>query len=229
MISVRDLTFSYGKKSLLNGVSFEAHEGECVVLAGSNGSGKSTTLSLVTGTLKPESGEVHVEGRIGFVPQGTALFEDMTVEDNLRFFAGLFKASIPETLPFDLNRDRNKKVSRLSGGRKKQVSIACALLGAPENLLLDEPAAGLDLMYQQQLSDLLLRLKEEGRTILYVGHNPLEYASFFDRIVFLGGETPEYFERSSFSEEEGEPGRLADRIAENFKTRLEQPASKGEK
>ena len=126
MITVSDLAFSYGKKTILNGLSFSAGPGECVAIIGSNGSGKSTTLSLITGALKPERGTISVEGRIGFIPQGTALFEDMTVEDNLRFFAGLFHASVPKSLPFGLSGDLKKRVSKLSGGRKKQVSIAAA-------------------------------------------------------------------------------------------------------
>ena len=221
MISVQDLSFSYGKKQILNGLSFSVGEGECVVLIGSNGSGKSTTLSLITGALKPERGTVSTEGRIGFIPQGTALFEDMTVADNLRFFAGLFHAAVPDVLPFGLSKDLKKRVSKLSGGRKKQVSIAAALLGDPENLLLDEPAAGLDLVYQQQLIDLLHELKKAGRAILYVGHNPLEYASVFDRLVFLGGETPRYFTRNDFGGPEADVGLIAGRISEFFKKHYE--------
>ena len=218
MISVKDLSFSYGKKRILSGLSFSAGPGECVAIIGSNGSGKSTTLSLITGALKPAAGEIAVTGKIGFIPQGTALFEDMTVEDNLRFFAGLFHAEVPSVLPFDLNKDRKKRVSKLSGGRKKQVSIAAALLGDPENILLDEPAAGLDLVYQQQLIDLLFQLKAAGRTILYVGHNPFEYAAVFDRLVFLGKDGPRYFSRNDFGGNETDIGLVAGRISEYFKS-----------
>ena len=221
MITVSDLAFSYGKKTILNGLSFSAGPGECVAIIGSNGSGKSTTLSLITGALKPERGTISVEGRIGFIPQGTALFEDMTVEDNLRFFAGLFHASVPKSLPFGLSGDLKKRVSKLSGGRKKQVSIAAALLGDPENLLLDEPAAGLDLVYQQQLIDLLYELKKAGRAILYVGHNPLEYASVFDRLVLLGQNAPVCFSREDFGGSETDVGLIAGRISEYFKKHYE--------
>ena len=186
MIEVKDLSFSYGRKSLLKEISFQVSSGECMVIAGPNGSGKSTLLSLLTGALKPKSGSIRSEGSIAILPQGTALFEDMSVEDNLRFFAGVCGVPVPETLPFGLERYRREKLSTLSGGSKKRVSLACSLLGNPANLLLDEPIGGLDASYRSELSSLIISLKQSGHCLLYVGHDPLEYAAFVDRILFIG-------------------------------------------
>ena len=213
MVSAQDLGFSYGKEKLFQGLSFAANAGECLVLAGPNGSGKSTLLSLISGVLKPDAGQIRTEGKLALVPQGTALFEDMTVEENLLFFAGLQKARVPQELPFSLNRYRKKRLSALSGGSKKRVSIACALLGDPQNILFDEPCAGLDIKYQEELSDLILRLKAKGCTILYAGHDPLEYVRFFDRIVFLGQRRPLLYEAAALTGSSGDIYETARTVA----------------
>ncbi len=193
MIRAEHLSFSYGKGTLIRDVRFEVRPGECLVLTGPNGSGKSTLLALIAGALKPQEGVIRAEGALGMVPQGTALFEDMTVEDNLLFFAGLNKTSVPDVLPFGLEQYRKKRVASLSGGSQKRVSIACALLGDPANLLLDEPCAGLDIAYRAELAELMMHLKEEGRCLIYVAHEPTEYAAFFDKLLFLGEDSPRYY------------------------------------
>lgn len=185
MVTLREVSFSYGKRKLLKELSFSVGPGECVVLAGPNGSGKSTAVSLIAGVLRPDSGTISVRGSIGFVPQGTALFEDMSVEENLRFFAGLKNCPVPEKLPFGVEQYRKMRVSRLSGGMKKQVSIACALLGDPQVILLDEPCAALDICYREELAGMIHALKEKGCAVIYVGHDPMEFASFYDRLVFF--------------------------------------------
>lgn len=185
---VRELTFSYGKRTVLERLSFSAGPGECLVLAGPNGSGKSTLLALLAGVLKPDSGEISVDGKVGYVPQGSALFEDMTVEQNLKFFAGLARCPLPPELPFGLDARRKDRVAKLSGGLKKQVSIACALLGDPQVILLDEPCAALDIRYRDELIALVREWKARGRTVLYAGHEPAEFYPFCDRLLFPGGE-----------------------------------------
>jgi len=192
MIELREVFFSYGKREILKDLSFSVKPEECVVLAGPNGSGKSTALSVIAGVLRPASGEVTVEGSLGFVPQGTALFEDMTVEDNLRFFAGLKKCRVPKKLPFGVERYGRTRVSKLSGGMKKQVSIACALLGDPQAVLMDEPCASLDAPYREELSELIRSLKDRGCAVVYVGHEPMEFAPFYDRLIFFKNGHTEY-------------------------------------
>ncbi len=201
MISIRDLHFSYGRRKIIDNLSFDAARGECVVLAGPNGSGKSTLLALAAGVLRASSGQITVRGRVGYVPQGTALFADATVEENLRFFADLARVPLPKHFPFAVEQYKKKKLSALSGGMKKQVSIACALLGDPEVILLDEPCAALDLGFRAEMADLVLSLKEQGRTVLYVGHDPAEFCAFCDRLVFFG-DSPRVLERRELAEED---------------------------
>lgn len=186
MIELKDVSFSYGRRKILNNLCVSVWAGECVVLAGPNGSGKSTALSIMAGVLRPDAGTVRVSGSVGYAPQGTALFEDMTVRDNLRFFAGLRKCPVPAALPFGVAQYLGTRVSKLSGGMKKQVSIACALLGDPQVLLLDEPCGALDAQYRQELVQLILERKQQGCAIVYVGHEPQEFSAFYDKLVFLG-------------------------------------------
>ncbi len=217
MIQAEGIRFSYGKGRLIRDLGFTAGPGECVALTGPHGSGKSTLLSLVAGVMKPEAGTIRTEGKLGLVPQGTALFEDMTVEENLLFFAGLTGAAIPKELPFSLDQYRRRKLSALSGGSKKRVSLACALLGDPANLLFDEPCAGLDILYQQELIRLISSLKAQGRTIIYVSHDPQEYVSFFDRLIFLGGPSPRVFDAREFSGEAAAAYETARDITEAYR------------
>lgn len=201
VIEAKNVSFGYRRKSVLRDISFQVKPGECLVLAGVNGAGKSTLLTILAGLRKAKSGEVICRGKIGYLPQGISLFEDMTVEDNLRFFAGLAKCKVPESLPFSLDKKRKERVGRLSMGQKKQVSIACTMLGEPELLLFDEPAASLDVVYRDELIQWLLQLKKEGRTIVYVGHDPVEFVDIYDKLLVLGTEV-QYFERESLSGEQ---------------------------
>ena len=199
----------------MRGLTLTAAPGECVVLAGPNGSGKSTALSVLAGVLRPGSGTVRVDGPVGYAPQGTGLFEDMTVEDNLAFFARLAGCKVPGALPFGVERYGRRRVSRLSVGMKKQVSIACALLGDPMAVLLDEPCAALDMEYREELAALIGGLKERGRAVVYVGHEPMEFASFYDKLVFFGGEWACY-SRTELSGEPAEDSRLCDNFGKLF-------------
>ena len=217
MVTFNNVSFSYGKKEILKNLSFSVGSGECLVLAGPNGSGKSTAASMVAGVLQPKSGEISVRGSVGFVPQGTALFEDMSVADNLRFFAGLKNCHVPERLPFGVERYRKMRVSRLSGGMKKQVSIACALLGDPEIVLMDEPCASLDVCYRAELAELITRLKNRGCAVIYVGHEPMEFASFYDRLLFFQDGYIEHT-REQLSGNPAEDIRLCEQFAELFIT-----------
>lgn len=198
MIHAKGLSFSYGKHRIIDRLDFDAVRGECVVFAGPNGSGKSTVLALAAGILKPKEGSVRVNAKIGYVPQGTSLFEDATVEENLRFFADMSHTSVPARLPFDLERFRKKRISELSGGMKKQVSIACAMLGNPEVILLDEPCTALDISFRTELINTVLSWKREGRTVLYVGHDPSEFYPFFDKLIFLS-DKPVTYDRQTLS------------------------------
>ncbi len=185
MLEARNLSFKYGKRQILKEVSFRVDDGECLVITGENGSGKSTLLSLLSGALKPDSGSIEYDGRIGLVPQGNSVFDDMTVQENIRFFAGLAGKKQMPHLPFDLEEVAKVKAGRLSGGYKKRLNVACTLVAGPDIWLFDEPCANLDARWRDAMIRMVQACKERGCPVLYVGHDPLEYRTFCDRILHL--------------------------------------------
>lgn len=184
MISVENLSFSYGKRTILEDISFRVEDGECLVITGENGSGKSTLLSVIAGVLKPQTGSIDANGRIGYVPQGSSIFEDMTVKENLSFFAGLAGRKV-NRIPFDLEKYENVRAARLSGGYKKRLNVACTLVTGPSIWLFDEPCANLDTRWKAEMIRLVRSCKQRGCTVLYVGHDSEEYESFCDRIYHI--------------------------------------------
>lgn len=215
MIRSDGISFAYGKSEIIESLCFSAEDGECLVFAGPNGCGKSTALGIISGALKSSSGSVTSNGKIGYIPQGSALLEDATVEENLRFFAKLAKSSIPKTLPFSVSEYMNKRVSRLSGGMKKQVSIACALTGDPKIILLDEPCAALDIAFRDELIVTIEDWKRRGKTVVYVGHDPNEFYTFFDTIIFFD-KPPLTYRRTEI----GEQAKTAEAFAKFYKETL---------
>ncbi len=188
MLTVKDISFSFGKKVVFEKLGFTVSDGECIVIAGPNGSGKSTALSVIAGALTPSSGQITVNGKLGYVPQGTALLEDSTVLENLRFFASLSGCTVPRELPFNVASYLKMRVSKLSGGMKKQVSIACALMSDPDVLLFDEPTASLDITFRDEMVKLVRQLLQRGRGVVYVGHDPDEFRLLFDKLIIMGKE-----------------------------------------
>lgn len=186
MIKARDITLSYGKRNIIEGASFDIERGDAAVFVGDNGSGKSTLLSAIAGVLKIKSGNIEVGARIGYVPQGSGLIEELTFSDNLRFFASLEGVPVPDSLPLGADYLRKTKIKNMSGGMKKLCSIVCAAITDPDILILDEPCASLDREHKELLLNYLCKLKAEGVTILYVGHNSEEYESFATKYVFVG-------------------------------------------
>src|ERR1022692_3140676 len=164
MLEVNSLTKSYGKLMAVTGVSFKADRGETIGMLGPNGAGKTTTVSIIAGLLSPDSGEVLIEGKqvksdtdpaklkIGLVPQDMALYDKLSARDNLNFFAALYslvgakaRQAITEALSLVGLSDRAAdKVGTFSGGMKRRLNLAAALLHDPQILLLDEPTVGID-------------------------------------------------------------------------------------
>lgn len=192
MIKVKGITYSYGKKQVLDGVSLTAAQGDCVAVAGANGCGKSTLLSLLAGALRPQNGEIFYGGQdarrekdvfqrmVGYVPQDNPLFEELTVRDNLRLWYSASPYSMEQDLGsgllsvLKLSDLLPRKVSQLSGGMKKRVSIGCALAAHPPVLILDEPSAALDLICKEDIRQYLtMYLKQKG-TILITTHEEAE-------------------------------------------------------
>ncbi|MBO5305835.1 MAG: ABC transporter ATP-binding protein [Clostridia bacterium] len=197
MLELLHVSFSYGKHkpNVLTDVSLTAKDGKCTVLVGENGAGKSTLVGLLAGTLKAKSGNVTHTGRLGYLPQGSALFDDMTARENLLFFAKLYGVPIPspDSLPFGVSEFLGKRAGELSGGMKKRLSLACMLIGNPDTLLLDEPAASLDAHNRAILAETITDLRAKGKCILYIGHSEEEYRDFCDaRYLLSDGTVTEY-------------------------------------
>ena len=200
MIRIDGVSFSYGRRKVIDMLSFDVGDGECAVLAGPNGSGKTTALCVIAGILHPSRGIVDRGGkRIGYVPQKNALFEDATVGENLRFFADLSHSRVPEKLPFSVEKYIKRRVAHLSGGMKKQVSIACAMAGDPGLILLDEPCTALDIGFRDDMIAQIADWKKGGRSVIYVGHDPTEFYPIYDKIVFLD-RIPEVYDRGEVSD-----------------------------
>jgi ABC-2 type transport system ATP-binding protein len=205
MLQARDLRKHFGKVVALDGVSFGAAPGESVGLLGPNGAGKTTAVSIIAGLLRPDSGEVLVNGRmlrgdtdpakrgIGLVPQDIGLFEEISARENLALFAALYglgggerRKAVDEALDFVGLADRAKdKVAGFSGGMKRRLNIAAALLHDPQLLLLDEPTVGVDPQSRNAIFDNLEILKRRGKTLLYTTHYMEEAERLCDRLVIV--------------------------------------------
>jgi len=187
MLSVRSLTKKFGDFIAVDDLTFEIEKGEIYALLGPNGAGKTTTIRMILGILRPTHGEVFVDGinvhkhpeiakaKIGYMPQSHSLYEDLTVWENLDFYASMYglkdENKLKEILDFvELYDVRHRLVGHLSGGMKQRASLACALVHDPPFLVLDEPTAGVDPVVRRRMWDYFKHLKDGGRTILVTTH-----------------------------------------------------------
>ncbi len=205
MISVRNLVKSYGdNEPAVKGVSFEIGKGEIVGLLGPNGAGKSTIMKIITSYMNPTSGEVLIDGRntiddslytrglIGYLPENSPQYEDMTVYEYLYFTAeirGLKKEEIPQAIArmvelTDLYSVVSKKIGELSKGFKKRVGLASVMIHDPQILILDEPTAGLDPNQIITFRKMLRRLGEK-KTIILSTHILSEIESICERVIII--------------------------------------------
>lgn len=205
MISVSSLKKSYGAVLALKGISFDIKQGEFYGLLGPNGAGKTTTISIMSTLLEPDSGSVKIAGFdlktnptdckkvIGVVPQEIALYNEMSAYDNLMFWGSLYnvakgelKSRIDETLKlFGLYDRRNDKVKAYSGGMKRRINIASALLHQPKVLFMDEPTVGIDPQSRNLIFEVVEKLHKDGMTIVYTTHYMEEAERFCDRIGII--------------------------------------------
>lgn len=191
MIEIENLMSAYGKKKVLQGVSFDAERGECIGIVGPNGCGKSTLLSVMAGVLKPLSGTIlyygknALENRVvfqkmtGYVPQENPLMPELSVYDNLRLWYP-DKAELTKELEegflriLGISDFLKMPVSKISGGMKKRVSIGIALSGMPPVLILDEPSAALDLVCKEDIKRYLQIYLERKGTVVITTHEESE-------------------------------------------------------
>lgn len=203
MIQVSGLKKSYGSHTAVNDVSFEIGKGEAFGLLGPNGAGKTTTISMMIGILQPDSGVVTVAGgdplapdtrrQIGIAPQSLSLYEELSAEENLTFFAQLYEYSgsalkerVEWALEFSALADRRKdRVNTFSGGMKRRLNMACAMIHEPEVILLDEPTVGVDPQSRNHIFERIEELKKQQRTIIYTTHYMEEAQRLCDRVGII--------------------------------------------
>ncbi|MGI8865293.1 MAG: ABC transporter ATP-binding protein [Rubrobacteraceae bacterium] len=201
-IEVAGLTKNYGKVEALQGVDFTVPRGMVFGLVGPNGAGKTTLIKSLVGALRPSGGEVRVLGleplkdrtelrrRIGYMPQSPALYEDLPARDNVRFFGAAhhtpeLRKKVAEVLEFtDLAERAGDPVHTFSGGMKRRVSLACALIHRPQILFLDEPTAAVDPYLRSRIWKTVRELAESGVT-LFISTHLMDEAILCDRIAIL--------------------------------------------
>lgn len=183
-VEIRGLSKSYGKVKALDAVSFDVPRGSLFGLIGPDGAGKSTLYQILTTLLVPDGGTATVAGLdvvadyrkirsiVGYMPERFSLYPDLTVNENLHFFASLFGVSVKDNYdliaPFfdQLAKFPDRRAGALSGGMKQKLALGCALIHRPEILLLDEPTTGVDAVSRSEFWDMLATLREKGITIL---------------------------------------------------------------
>jgi ABC-2 type transport system ATP-binding protein len=204
MIRTTDLHKSFGQLHAVRGINLEICAGETFGLLGANGAGKSTTINLLAGLLQPDSGQVVIDGstdptrrevrrKIGIAPQSLALYEDLSAEENIRFLGqlyGLAGAKLKERIEYALGLaglvDRRKDlVGQFSGGMKRRLNLAAALVHEPKVLFLDEPTVGVDPQSRNRLFDNIRELAQQGITILYTTHYMEEAERLCDRVAII--------------------------------------------
>ncbi|MDD4493251.1 MAG: ABC transporter ATP-binding protein [Eubacteriales bacterium] len=204
-IEVVNLRKTFGKTAALEGLNFSVEKGEIFGIAGPNGAGKSTFISILTTVLKPTAGDIFINGIsikneyqkireiIGYVPQETALYTQLTGMDNLKFWSSVYglkgaaqKKRIKEAVEITQISDKiGEKVGNYSGGYKQRLNIAVALLHHPQVLVMDEPTAGVDLRSKRFILDTIRSYKSKGSTVLLATHHIDELVNVCDRAVVL--------------------------------------------
>lgn len=230
MLKLIDVSKRYKKRLVVDNMNFEISDGDVLGLLGSNGAGKSTTLSMIATLLKPDSGQILLDDvdifsqqknicrKIGYVPQEIALYEKLTGNDNLSFFAKAYHLSgdvMEERLQYvkkilGLTEEQlREKVYCYSGGMKRRLNMGVALLHDPKLLLLDEPTVGVDIESRDRILETIEKLSEKGTMVIYIGHYMEEVAQICKKICIMNqgnriifGEIQELLEQKNESLED---------------------------
>ena len=243
-VEIKGITKRFGMQTVLNNVSFNIQSGECFGLIGPNGAGKTTLIDIITGLKKADAGDVMIDGlsirknpiqirtMLGIVPQDIALIEELNAIDNLEYFGGMYglsgkllKERMDEVLQsVGLMEKKKDKVKSYSGGMKRRLNIATALLHRPKFLILDEPTVGVDPQSRQHIFDFLSNLNEEGTTILYISHYMEEVEALCNRLMVLDlGQEIAYGTKSQVKSLVAQTNKvriLLDRVPQDIKARL---------
>ena len=207
MIRADNLSKRFGTVTAVDCVSFTALDGSVTALLGPNGAGKTTSLRMIYGLLKPDRGDITVDGvhvaadplaaqaRMGVLPDQSGLYVRMTPREHIRYFGGLhglagreLEMRIEKLIELlDLKNIADRRVEGFSHGERTKVALARALVHRPQNVLLDEPTNGLDVMSTRTVRDLIRQLKAEGRCVLFSSHIMQEVSAVSDRIVVIAG------------------------------------------
>lgn len=205
VVEVENLRKNYNEKVAINGMSFEVKKGEILGLLGPNGAGKSTMINILATVLSPTSGNVkmfgrdlkkgakHVKQGIGIVPQDLAIFEEISAEKNVRFFASTYNLKgnvldkrVEEALKLvRLYERKDDKPKTFSGGMKRRLNIACGIAHRPELVIMDEPSVGIDPQSRNHILESIKTLKNNGATIIYSTHYMEEAEAISDRIMIM--------------------------------------------
>ena len=205
MITVRSVSKSFGNIKAVENVSFKIEKGEIFGILGPNGAGKSTIVNILNTLVKPDNGDVIIDGInikddgenikliMGVVPQEIALYEELSAYENLMFWGGLYdipkqdlKKNVNKTLEIvDLVSRKDDRIKTFSGGMKRRINIACSLLHNPKILVLDEPTVGVDPQNRNHIFEVIEKLNDEGMTIIYTTHYLEEAERFCDKIAII--------------------------------------------
>lgn len=205
LITTNNLVKRYGANIAVDNINLKIQKGEIFGLLGPNGAGKSTTIKMIMGLLKPDSGEIfvgendvqkngnRVKQILGLVPQELAIFETLTARENVRFFGGLYglrgrelEEKVDEALKFAGLHERQREIAKsFSGGMKRRLNIACALVHQPEIIIMDEPTVGIDPQSRNHILESVRELNARGATIIYTSHYMEEVEAVCSRVGII--------------------------------------------
>lgn len=200
VLEVNRLQKAFGPVRAVEDISFSVEAGEVFTIIGPNGAGKTTTLEMIEGLVPPDSGDIRfgtldwtrhgdrIKTEIGIQPQASAMFDLLTVEENLKLFASFYPKSRPaeEVLEMiNLTDQRGRHVKKLSGGQQQRLAIGLAMINDPSIIFLDEPTTGLDPQARRNIWDIVLKLKEMGKTTILTTHYMEEAEKLSDRVCIV--------------------------------------------